>query len=318
MRALRTAVLAAAVSSLLITSAPPGAAAPARGRLHPSRHADRQPWRRFAGRATSDALQIPWSTTISSPRAAAGRGHSAGAGHLPGELFDFEESDDLVGHPGILVAFQAGSFPQPVDDERRRGAAIRSGMSRLIALSLDRKTTLSMEHFQGQIDRSGLKQNGSASSDWTGVKLTRRAGSGTRFALEQLLGDETATTLSAEHEHSWGPWDVDCGLWLGSGKALMSLGNSYRGYHASLSHSLAGDWRLGTGLEGTMLRAELWSLTLEYTPEARMNAALALRRWYSNTTLLEFRGWHRIRRNWQLGAAASSEPTVSLFLKQRF
>lgn len=244
-------------------------------------------------------------------------GGNAPAGHLPAALFDFEEFWNLVDGYGALVGFQGGAYPQPVSDARGRGVAVRSGMSEVAALSLDRATTLSLERFQGETYRPGLAGDRPLSSTWTSLKLTRRVASGTTLSLQQLVGDANATGLSIGHGHTWGRWEADLGLWVSTDTANMGLDSSYAGFDASLSRAIGHGLRLGAGLDGPLVRGQLAALTLEYAPDERMNASLALRRWYGRTTLLELRGWGRLGREWQVGAAASSQATFSLFIKRR-
>ena len=66
------------------------------------------------------------------------------------------------------------------------------------------------------------------------------------------------------------------------------------------------------------MRGQLAALTLQYAPGDRTNVSVALRRWYGATTLVDLRGWQRVGRRWEIGAAASSEATLSLFAKRRF
>jgi hypothetical protein len=251
-------------------------------------------------------------------------GGSAPAGHLPAALFDFEEFWDLVDGHGALVGMQGGAYPQPVSDARGRGVAIRSGESAVAALSLDRAMTLSLERFQGQTSRPGLADDRPLSSTWTSLKLTRRVAPGTTLSLQQWVGDATATGFSLGHGHTWGRWEADLGLWVSTDTHNMALDSSYAGFDASLSRAVGGTapkgWsrlRLGAGLDGPLVRGQLAALTLQYAPDERTEATLALRLWYGRTTLLELRGSCRVGREWQLGAAASSQATLSLMVKRR-
>jgi cellulose synthase/poly-beta-1,6-N-acetylglucosamine synthase-like glycosyltransferase/spore germination protein YaaH/peptidoglycan/xylan/chitin deacetylase (PgdA/CDA1 family) len=288
----------------------------------------------FLAPGSADAMNTPTAHAVSSPTAtsastpasssvgsgatnpATGVGTSVSAGHLPAGLFDFEEFWDLVDGHGAVVGVQGGAYPQPVSDARGRGVAVRSGVSAVAALSLDRTMTLSLEQFQGQISRPGLANDQPLSSAWTSLKLTRRVARGTTLSLQQWVGDATATGFSLAHGHTWGRWEADLGIWADTDTHNMGLDTSYAGFDASLSRALGHGLRLGTELEGPLVRGQQGSLTLQYAPDERTDATLALRQWYG-TTLLELRGSRHIGREWQVGAAASSRVTLSLFAKRR-
>jgi cellulose synthase/poly-beta-1,6-N-acetylglucosamine synthase-like glycosyltransferase/spore germination protein YaaH/peptidoglycan/xylan/chitin deacetylase (PgdA/CDA1 family) len=280
----------------------------------------------------ASAISAPLARTATSPAAASTSPAPAEAmtpdpaipeegtappGHLPAALFDFEEFWDLVDGHGALVGVQAGAYPQPVNDALGRGAAVRSGVSEVAAVSLDRVTTLSLEKFQGHTYRPGLPDDQPLSSTWTSVKLTRRVAPGTTLSVQQLLGDATATGFSFGHGRTWGPWEADLGLWVSTDTHNMGLDTSYAGFDASLSRAVGRGLRLGAALDGPLVRGQLAALTLQYAPGERANATLALRRWYGRKTLLELRGWRRLSREWQVGVTASSQPTLSLSVKRR-
>jgi len=270
--------------------------------------------------ATPPAASPPGTSTPPAPNAPPEGSAPIGAPatHLPAALFDFEEFWDLVGERGVVIGVQAGAYPQPVSDARGRGAAVRSGASAVTAVSLDRVTTLALERFQGETYRPGVAGDTPLRSTWTGLKLTRRVAPGTTVSLLQLAGDAAATGLSVAHGRTWGPWEADVGFWVSSDTANIGLETSYTGFDASLSRSVGHGLRLGAGLDGALIRGQLGALTLQYAaPDDRTNATLALRRWYGSATLLELRGWRRLGRGWQLGAHATTQPTLSLLAKRR-
>jgi cellulose synthase/poly-beta-1,6-N-acetylglucosamine synthase-like glycosyltransferase/spore germination protein YaaH/peptidoglycan/xylan/chitin deacetylase (PgdA/CDA1 family) len=292
---------AAAVSLLLMPPAARGASAPS------------APVTSSQGPAASS----PAASSTAGPTAEVEESSAGPAGHLPAALFDFEEFWDLVDGHGALVGLQGGAYPQPVSDARGRGVVIRSGVSAVGAVSLDRAMTLSVEQFRGETSRPGLADDRSLSSNWTSLKLTRRIAPGTTLSLQQWVGDATATGFSLAHGHTWGRWETDLGIWASTDTHNMVLDTSYAGFDASVSRGIGHGLRLGAGLDGPFVRADQAALTLEYAPGERMNATLALRRWYGRTTLLELRGWRQVGRNWQVGATASSQVTLSLFVKRR-
>jgi hypothetical protein len=191
-------------------------------------------------------------------------------------------------------------------------------VSAVTAVSLDRVTTLALERFQGETYRPGVEGDTPLRSTWNGVKLTRRVAPGTTVSVLQLTGDAMATGFSAGHGLSWGSWEADVGLWVSSDTAHMGLDTSYAGFDGSISRDVGHGLRVGVGVSGSLVRGQLAALTLQYAaPDNRTNATLALRQWYGAATLLELRGWRRLGRGWQLGAVATTQPTLSLSIKQR-
>ena len=128
--------------------------------------------------------------------------------------------------------------------------AIRSGESAVATLSLDRTMTLSLERFHGQTSPPGLADDRTLSSTWTSLKLTRRVAPGTTPAIQEWVGDATATGFSLGHGQMWGRWEADLGLWVTTDMHNMGLDTSYAGFDASLSRSVGHGLRLGAGLDG--------------------------------------------------------------------
>jgi hypothetical protein len=236
--------------------------------------------------------------------------------HLPAALFDFDEFWDLVDGRGFLIGFQAGAYLQPVNDEVGRGAAVRSGTNTVLAVSLDWAMTLAVERYEGHTSRPGVAGDTPLSSAWMSFKLTRRLAPGTTVSLLQLTGDTAATGFSISHGRAWGPWEGELSFWSSTDTAQMSLATTYTGFGSTLSRAIGRGLRLELRLDAPLVRGQLGSLTLRYTPDDRTDAALALRHWYG-TTLLELRGWRRVGRRWHVGACASSLGTFSLCAKRR-
>src|SRR4051812_15827176 len=172
-------------------------------------------------------------------RSSAAEGQTAPGTHLPAALFDFEEYWDLVNGRGSLIGAQAGAYPQPVSDAQGRGMAVRSGVSGMAAVSLDRVTTLALEQFQGRTYRPGLPADHPLDSSWTGLKLTRRVAPGTTLSVSQLVGDAAATGLTLGYGRAWGRWEADTGFWISSNTANMGLDTSSSGFDASLSRAIS-------------------------------------------------------------------------------
>jgi cellulose synthase/poly-beta-1,6-N-acetylglucosamine synthase-like glycosyltransferase/peptidoglycan/xylan/chitin deacetylase (PgdA/CDA1 family) len=235
---------------------------------------------------------------------------------LPAALFDFSEFWDLVEGRGMVVGLQAGSYLQPVSDARGRGAAIRSGVSAVTAVSLDRVTTLAVERFDGETYRPDLESEAPLRSYWTGIKLTRRVAPGTTVSVLQLTGDGEATGLSLAHGRAWGPWEGSGWLWASSDTGEIGLDTMYAGFGASISRLLGGGLRMGAGLDGPLVRGQCAHLSLRYSPDPLTDATVAARYWYGKT-LLELRAGRRVGGRWQVGALVSSQPTLSLFAKRR-